>query len=66
MIAVPFLLAVNWILIPYNIFSEGHGFMGKISHFTDHYIFGPKDATRLGGIIGISSGKARIPGIFHL
>ena len=25
MIAVPFLLAVNWILIPYNIFPKGTG-----------------------------------------
>lgn len=59
MIMVPFLLAVNWILIPYNIFSEGHGLMGKISHFVDNYIFGPKDAKRLGGIIGnfFSKGK---------
>ncbi|AKB44868.1 MULTISPECIES: cytochrome b [Methanosarcina] len=61
MIAVPFLLAVNWILIPYNIFSEGHGFMGKISHFTDHYIFGPKDAARFGGIIGNFFRKGRYP-----
>lgn len=61
MIMVPFLLAVNWILIPYNIFSEGHGFLGKISHFTDHYIFGPKDATRMGGIIGNFFRKGRYP-----
>jgi cytochrome b subunit of formate dehydrogenase len=52
MIAVPFLLAVNWILIPYNIFSEGHGLMGKISHFINTYIFLPKDAKRLAGTIG--------------
>jgi Cytochrome b subunit of formate dehydrogenase len=40
MIMVPFLLAVNWILIPYNIFSEGHGFTGKITHFHRHlYVF---------------------------
>ncbi len=61
MIMVPFLLAVNWILIPYNIFSEGHGVLGKISHFTDHYIFGPKDATRLGGIIKNFFRKGRYP-----
>lgn len=61
MIMVPFLLAVNWILIPYNIFSEGHGFMGKISHFKDHYIFGPKDAARMGGIIGNFFRKGRYP-----
>jgi F420-nonreducing hydrogenase I cytochrome b subunit len=61
MIMVPFLLAVNWILIPYNIFSEGHGVLGKISHFTDHYVFGPKDATRLGGIIKNFFRKGRYP-----
>lgn len=61
MIMVPFLLAVNWILIPYNIFSEGRGVFGKISHFTDHYIFGPKDAVRLGGIIKNFFRKGRYP-----
>lgn len=61
MIAVPFLLAVNWILIPYNIFSEGHGFMGKISHFTDHYVFGPKDATRMSGIVKNFFRKGKYP-----
>ncbi|KKH19264.1 cytochrome B [Methanosarcina mazei] len=61
MIAVPFLLAVNWILIPYNIFSEGHGLMGKISHFVDHYIFGPKDLARLVGIIKNFFGKGEYP-----
>lgn len=61
MIAVPFLLAVNWILIPYNIFSEGHGLMGKISHFTDHYIFGPKDAVRMKDIIKNFFRKGRYP-----
>ncbi|AKB74265.1 Methanophenazine hydrogenase cytochrome b subunit [Methanosarcina lacustris Z-7289] len=61
MIAVPFLLSVNWILIPYNIFSEGHGFMGKISHFTDHYVFGPKDATRFSNIIKNFFRKGKYP-----
>jgi cytochrome b subunit of formate dehydrogenase len=61
MIMVPFLLAVNWILIPYNIFSEGHGLMGKISHFKDTYIFGPEDAKRLGGMIGNFFGKGKYP-----
>ncbi|HII80590.1 MAG TPA: cytochrome B [Methanosarcina sp.] len=61
MIAVPFLLAVNWILIPYNIFSEGHGLMGKISHFIDHYIFGPKDLARLSDIIKNFFGKGKYP-----
>ena len=35
--------------------------MGKISHFTDHYIFGPKDAIRLSGIIGNFFRKGRYP-----
>lgn len=61
MIAVPFLLAVNWILIPYNIFSEGHGVYGKIMHFVDHYIFGPKDLARLGGMIKNFFGKGKYP-----
>jgi cytochrome b subunit of formate dehydrogenase len=61
MIMVPFLLAVNWILIPYNIFSEGHGVYGKIMHFADNYIFGPKDAARLGGTIGNFFGKSKYP-----
>lgn len=61
MIMVPFLLAVNWILIPYNIFSEGHGFMGKVSHFKDHYVFGPKDAVRLKDIIANFFRKGRYP-----
>ncbi len=59
MIMVPFLLAVNWILIPYNIFSEGHGLMGKISHFIDTYIFLPKDAVRLAK--GIFSKGSKYP-----
>jgi cytochrome b subunit of formate dehydrogenase len=61
MIAVPFLLAVNWILIPYNIFSEGHGVYGKIMHFVDHYIFGPKDLARLVGMIKNFFGKGKYP-----
>ena len=60
MIMVPFLLAVNWILIPYNIFSEGHGFMGKITHFINNYVFLPKDASRLGGGLAISSARVAI------
>ena len=35
--------------------------MGKISHFKDHYIFGPKDAARMGGIIGNFFRKGRYP-----
>ena len=53
MFAVPFLLVVNWFLIPVSIAlaTEG-GIMDKFMHFVDHYIFGPKDAARMAGIIG--------------
>lgn len=61
MIAVPFLLAMNWILIPYNVLSEGKGLMGKLSHFMNHYIFGPEDAARLGGMIKNFFGKGEYP-----
>jgi cytochrome b subunit of formate dehydrogenase len=61
MLMVPILLVVNWIIIPYNIFSEGHGFMGKISHVTDHYVFGPKDAIRLKDILVSFFGKGKYP-----
>ena len=62
MIAVPALLAVNWILIPYNIFSatEG-GVQEKIAHFMDHYVFGPEDAKRLKAIILNFFGKGEYP-----
>lgn len=61
MIAVPFLLAMNWILIPYNVLSEGKGLMGKLSHFMNHYIFGPEDAARLGAMIKNFFGKGEYP-----
>ena len=51
MFAVPFLLVVNWILIPVSIAlaTEG-GIMAKFMHFWDHYVFGPRDAACMHGI----------------
>jgi len=62
MIAVPFLLVVNWFLIPVSIVlaTEG-GILAKFMHFWDHYIFGPKDAVRMAGIIGNFFGKGKYP-----
>src|SRR5664280_390628 len=62
MFAVPFLLVVNWFLIPVSIAlaTEG-GIMDKFMHFVDHYIFGPKDAARMAGIIGNFFGKGKYP-----
>jgi cytochrome b subunit of formate dehydrogenase len=62
MFAVPFLLVVNWFLIPVSIVlaAEG-GIQAKFMHFWDHYIFGPKDASRLAGIIGNFFGKGKYP-----
>lgn len=62
MIAVPALLAVNWILIPYNIFSASEGgVQEKLAHFMDHYVFGPEDAKRLKAIILNFFGKGEYP-----
>jgi F420-nonreducing hydrogenase I cytochrome b subunit len=62
MFAVPFLLVVNWFLIPVSIAlaTEG-GIQAKFMHFWDHYIFGPKDAGRMAGIIGNFFGKGKYP-----
>jgi len=62
MFAVPFLLVVNWFLIPVAIVlgAEG-GIKDKVMHFVDHYVFGPKDAARLAGIIGNFFGKGKYP-----
>lgn len=62
MFAVPFLLVVNWFLIPVSIVlaTEG-GILAKFMHFWDHYIFGPKDAVRMAGIIGNFFGKGKYP-----
>lgn len=62
MIMVPVLLAVNWILIPYNIFSAGGGgVQAKMEHFMDTYIFGPEDAARLKAIVLNFFGKGDYP-----
>jgi len=62
MIMVPVLLAVNWILIPYNIFSASEGgVQAKMEHFMDTYIFGPDDAMRLKGIVLNFFGKGDYP-----
>ncbi len=62
MFAVPFLLVVNWFLIPVAIVlgTEG-GIKDKVMHFVDHYIFGPKDAARMAGILGNFFGKGKYP-----
>ncbi|MDD4332137.1 MAG: cytochrome B [Methanosarcinaceae archaeon] len=62
MIMVPILLAVNWIIIPYNIFSSSKGGVrNKIEHFMDHYIFGPEDAKRTVAILKNFFGKGEYP-----
>ncbi len=62
MFAVPFLLVVNWFLIPVSIFlATGGGIKEKFSHFLDHYVFGPRDASRMAGIIGNFFGKGKYP-----
>jgi methanophenazine hydrogenase, cytochrome b subunit len=60
--AVPFLLVVNWFIIPVSIAlaTEG-GIKDKFMHFSDHYVFGPSDAARLAGIIGNFFGKGKYP-----
>ena len=62
MFAVPFLLVVNWFLIPVSIvLATGGGIKEKFSHFLDHYVFGPRDASRMAGIIGNFFGKGKYP-----
>ena len=62
MFAVPFLLVVNWFLIPVAIvLATGGGITEKFSHFLNHYVFGPKDASRMAGIIGNFFGKGKYP-----
>ena len=62
MFAVPFLLVVNWFLITVSIAlaTEG-GIKDKFLHFANHYVFGPSDAARMGGIIGNFFGKGKYP-----
>jgi cytochrome b subunit of formate dehydrogenase len=62
MFAVPFLLVVNWFIIPVSIMlATGGGVKDKFMHFLDHYVFGPKDAARMAGIIGNFFGKGKYP-----
>lgn len=61
MVVVPIFLVLNWILVPYNIFAAGSGFMGKIEHFIDNYVFGPADAKRLMGMVLNFFGKGKYP-----
>jgi|ERR1035437_6806238 F420-nonreducing hydrogenase I cytochrome b subunit len=62
MFAVPLLLVVNWFLIPVSIvLATGGGIKEKFSHFLDHYVFGPRDASRMAGIIGNFFGKGKYP-----
>ena len=64
MIAASFFLAVNWILIPYNVFScggEACEIKFRINSFIDSYIFGPEDAKRLKAIILNFFGKGKYP-----
>lgn len=67
MIAVPIFLAVNWILVPYNIFSseckgcakDGAGH--RMMHIIHRYIFGPTDIKRLKQIMLNYVGKGKYP-----
>lgn len=64
MIAVPFFLVANWILVPYNIFSckgERCGVRDRIGHFKESYIFGKDDMERLVDIIKNFFGRGRYP-----
>lgn len=64
MIAVPFFLVANWILVPYNLFSckeERCSVRDRIEHFKDSYVFGKADAERLIDIIKNFFGKGRYP-----
>jgi methanophenazine hydrogenase, cytochrome b subunit len=64
MIAVPFFLVANWILVPYNLFSckeERCSVRDRIMHFRDSYVFGKADTERLIDIIKNFFGKGRYP-----
>lgn len=64
MIAVPFFLVANWILVPYNVFScpeTGCSIKGRFDHFFESYIFGAEDAKRLKAIILNFFGKGEYP-----
>lgn len=62
MIAVPFLLVTNWILVPYGIISHGleeGGIKGIGHHFLNSYIFNKNDYDRLKKIISNFFGKEK-------
>ncbi|AKB79632.1 Methanophenazine hydrogenase cytochrome b subunit [Methanosarcina horonobensis HB-1 = JCM 15518] len=64
MIAVPFFLVANWILVPYNIFSckgERWCVRNRVKHFKESYVFGEDDAERLSGIVRNFFGKGKYP-----
>lgn len=64
MIAVPFFLVANWILVPYSIFScrgDRCSVRDRIRHFKESYIFGKDDAERLIAIIKNFFGKGSYP-----
>lgn len=63
MIAVPFFLVANWLLVPYNIFAckERCTAEDRIRHAKDAYIFGIDDARRLIAIIKNFFGKGDYP-----
>ncbi|RXA20865.1 cytochrome B [Methanosarcina sp. MSH10X1] len=64
MIAVPFFLVSNWLLVPYNIFSckgEKCSVRHRIEHFKESYMFGKDDAERLIGTIKNFFGRGRYP-----
>ena len=64
MIAVPFFLVSNWILVPYNVFScsgSACSVKGRFNHFFESYIFGAEDAKRLKAIILNFFGRGRYP-----
>lgn len=64
MIAVPFLLVTNWILVPYGIISHGleeGGIKGVGSHFLNSYIFNSNDAKIVKKIFLNFFGKGKYP-----
>lgn len=64
MIAVPFFLVANWLLVPYNIFSckgEKCSIRHRMEHFKESYMFGRDDAERLIDTIKNFFGKGRYP-----
>jgi F420-nonreducing hydrogenase I cytochrome b subunit len=64
MIAVPFFLVANWVLVPYNIFScpgTGCSIKSRFNHFFESYIFGVEDAKRLKSIILNIFGRGKYP-----